>query len=88
MPVASGHGTPKAAGAPPAGFWQSVPIRFHRNGAASSRSTSMPRLARANIVASMARKTAGLAWFRSHWYSWKVVQTQPSSGTSLKLPSA
>jgi hypothetical protein len=42
-------------------FWQSVPIRFHRNGTASSRSTSMPRLARASIVPSMARNTAGLA---------------------------
>ena len=42
-------------------FWQSVPIRFHKNGAASTRSTSTPRLARANIVPSMARNTAGLA---------------------------
>ena len=41
-------------------FWQFVPIRFHRNGAASSRSTSTPRLARKNISSTISRNTSGL----------------------------
>ena len=55
--------------------WQRVPIRFHMKATASNRSTSTPRLARFSITAAMSRNTAGLAQFRSHWCSLKVVQT-------------
>ena len=38
---------------------------------------------------SMARKTAGLAQFRSHWNSWNVVHTHSSVASRwVKLPGA
>ena len=41
-------------------FSQSVPMRFHRNGTASSRRTSTPWLASRPITASISANTTGL----------------------------
>ena len=40
-------------------FWQFVPSRFHRNGAASRRSTSTPTRANPSIASAMATNTSG-----------------------------
>ena len=42
-------------------FWEAVPSRFHRNGTASSRSTSTPAFASRSIASAIATKTAGFA---------------------------
>ena len=69
-------------------FWQVVPSRFHMKATASRRNTSTPLLARKRIWSRIARKTSGLAQFRSHWNSLKVVQTQVPDGAPGEVMSS
>ena len=70
-------------------FWQSVPMRFHRNAMASRRRHSTPWLARKQTISANSQRTSGLSQARSHCQVLNVVQTQPCrSSSQLKLPGA
>ena len=70
-------------------FWLMVPSRFHMNGAASNRNTSIPWLASCSITPAIATNTSGFVQSRSHWNSWNVVQTHCwMSSSQVKLPGA